>query len=515
MQKLSSLLLATIFLVCLVSCQKLKETSTGKRTEAVAVHFDPKLVPFYHGVASGDPLPDRVILWTRVTPEDSVSSISVKWEIAEDANFSSVYKSDSLSTTPERDYTVKVDVDALKPDQIYYYRFMALGKTSITGRTKTAPIAAKDSLKFAVVSCANWEWGYFNAYDKIADRAVLDGVLHLGDYIYEYGIAKYGDTTIGRINIPPHEVVSLEDYRTRYSLYRLDKGLRRIHQQHPFIAIWDDHEIANNSYMTGAQNHQPEEGDYSTRKAAARQAYYEWIPIRESGQLYRSYSFGPLADVIMLDERLAGRSVQLDSLTDPTYNNTDRSMLGKEQLAWFESSLKNSTGTWKVIGNQVIFSDVYLSAVYPNMPRNLDSWDGYPAEKKSIRDFIVQNKIQNMLFTTGDTHASWAIEAATDVKKTYTPFAIELGVTSVSSGNGDDGPHRKPVDTVKLSEQALMRNNPHVKYLNDRDHGYLLVTLYPARSKAEWFYVKTLREPQSEEFLGQKYEIEKGSSRLK
>ena len=514
MIKLFIVFLPAFLLIHLTSCQKTKEITQKKWTEAVAAHFDSSMAPFYHGVASGDPLPDRVILWTRVTPEDSVASISVKWEIAEDSNFSSIYTSDSLTTTPARDYTVKVDVDALRPDQVYYYRFIAFGKQSITGRTKTAPVAAKDSLKFAVVSCANWEWGYFNAYDKIADRAVLDGVLHLGDYIYEYGIGRYGDTTIGRINIPPHEVVSLKDYRTRYSLYRLDKGLRRIHQQHPFIAIWDDHEIANNSYVSGAQNHQPEEGDYAARKAAAKQAYYEWIPIRESGQLYRSYSFGPLADVIMLDERLAGRSAQLDSLTDPTFNNPERSMLGKEQLSWFENSLKNSDATWKVIGNQVIFSDVYLSAVYPNMPRNLDSWDGYPAEKKSIKDFIVQNKIQNILFTTGDTHASWAIEAAMDVKKTYSPFAIELGVTSISSANGNED-KGKNVETVKLAEQSLMKNNPHVKYLNARDHGYLLLTLYPAKSKAEWFYVKTVRQPQSDEFLGQKFVVEKGSTKLR
>lgn len=514
MNKLSISFLATLSLIQLTSCQKTKETTQKKWTEAVAAHFDSSMAPFYHGVASGDPLPDRVILWTRVTPEDSVASISVKWEIAEDSNFSSIYQSGSLTTTPARDYTVKVDVDALKPDQVYFYRFVALGKTSIAGRTKTAPVAAKDSLTFAIVSCANWEWGYFNAYDKIADRAILDGVLHLGDYIYEYGTGRYGDTTIGRINIPPHEVVSLKDYRTRHSLYRLDKGLRRIHQQHPFIAIWDDHEIANNSYVSGAQNHQPEEGDYAARKAAAKQAYYEWIPIRESGQLYRSYSFGSLADVVMLDERLAGRSAQLDSLTDPTFNNPERSMLGKDQLSWFENSLKNSKATWKVIGNQVIFSDVYLSAVYPKMPRNLDSWDGYPAEKKSIKDFIVQNKIQNILFTTGDTHASWAIEAATDVKKTYSPFAIELGVTSISSGNGDEG-KGKTVETVKLAEQVLMKYNPHVKYLNNRDHGYLLITLYPTKLKAEWFYVKTLRKSQSDEFLGQKFEVEKGSTKLR
>ncbi|MBY0434491.1 MAG: PhoD-like phosphatase N-terminal domain-containing protein, partial [Cyclobacteriaceae bacterium] len=230
-------LLTAVVSLMLTSCKK-EKVAAPKWTEAVASHFDPSMAPFYHGVASGDPLPDRVILWTRVTPEDSLAAITVTWEISESPSFASVYKTDSVTTTPARDYTVKVDADALKPDQVYYYRFSALGKKSIIGRTKTAPVNAKDSLKFAVVSCANWEWGYFNPYDKIADREVLDAVLHLGDYIYEYGVGKYGDTTIGRVNIPPYEIVSLKDYRTRYSLYRLDKGLRRVHQQHPFIAIW-------------------------------------------------------------------------------------------------------------------------------------------------------------------------------------------------------------------------------------------------------------------------------------
>jgi len=496
--------------VFLFSCQKEKNGSK-KWKEEVAIHFDSTLKPFYHGVASGDPLSDRVIIWTRVTPEDSVNSISVKWEIAEDENFSSIYKSDSVNATPDRDFTVKIDVDALKPDHVYYYRFTAFGKTSITGRTKTTPIDAKDSLKFAVVSCANWEWGFFNPYDRIADRPILDAVIHLGDYIYEYKTGRYGDTTIGRINIPAHEIITLKDYRNRYSLYRLDQGLRRVHQLQPFITIWDDHEIANNSYVSGAQNHQPDEGDYNARKAVARQVYYEWLPIRESGKHYRSFSFGPLADLIMMDERLEGRTKQADSLTDPSYSSEQQSMLGAEQLSWFEQNLKTSKATWKIIGNQVIFSDL-LNTASPKMPRNLDSWDGYPKEKKKIVDFIATNKIKDIVILTGDTHGSWAIEATNEVKKNYVPFAIEFGTTSVSSANGDE---YKSVDTVKMAEQAIMKANPQIKYVNDRDHGYLLITLYPAKTKAEWYYVETLRKRDEKEFLAKKFEVDKGSPRLK
>jgi alkaline phosphatase D len=495
------------------SCKKERQNTGAIRySEAVAALYDSSLKPFYHGVASGDPLPDRVILWTRVTPEDSVSYVPVTWEIAEDSGFRSIYKTDTTRALASRDYTVKIDADALIPDHIYYYRFSALGKKSIVGRTKTSPIGAKDSLKFAIATCANWEWGYFNAYARIADREILDAVIHLGDYIYEYGTGKYGDTTIGRINIPRHEVVSLHDYRTRYSQYRLDKGLRRIHQQHPFIAIWDDHEIANNSYTAGAQNHQPDEGDYSVRKAAAKRAYYEWLPIREEKNLYRSFSFGNLADLVMLDERLAGKTKPVDSIQDPTYGSDQRSMLGPEQLGWLEKQLSGSKATWKIIGNQVLFSDLDLSSVYPKMPRNLDSWDGYPAEKKKLKDFIASHKLSDVIFVTGDTHASWAIEAATDIKKTYAPFAIELGTTSISSANDDE---HMSADKVKLMEAGLLKINPHVKYVNDRDHGYLLLTLFSERARAEWYYVNTLRKPDSGEFLGKSFLITKGSTLLK
>ncbi|MBS1554952.1 MAG: alkaline phosphatase D family protein [Bacteroidetes bacterium] len=504
-------LLLLVVVVGFFACKKERSTMHPWH-EDVAQHFDDSLKPFYHGVASGDPLPDRVIIWTRVTPDDSLASIDVKWQMATDEEFTAVVKSDSLATHPGKDYTVKVDVAGLQPDQIYYYRFTALGKTSVIGRTKTAPVEAKDSLKFAVVSCANWEWGYFNPYDKIADRPVLDAVLHLGDYIYEYGIAKYGDTTIGRLNIPPYEIVNLQDYRTRYSLYRLDKGLRRVHQLHPMIAIWDDHEVANNATVTGAQNHQPEEGDYEKRKAAARQTYYEWMPIRENQELYRSFSFGPLADVVMLDERLAGRDPEITDIKSPELQKAERTMLGATQLQWFEEKLKTSKATWKLIANQVIFSDVYLQKVFPKMPRNLDSWDGFPAEKKKIVDFILKNKIENLIIASGDTHGSWAIEASIGIKKDYKPFAIELGTTSISSGNGDE---RKPADSVKLAERALMKENPHIKYVNDRDHGYLLLTLYANQSKAEWYYVETLRKPESNEFLGKVFWFEKGKNRLK
>lgn len=501
-----------IFLVSILfvlSCGK-KEAGKLLFTELVSPLYDSTLLPFYHGVASGDPLNDRVIIWTRVTPKESLSSILVNWEIAEDAEFKSIYKSDTLSTTPAKDYTVKVDVDGLKPGRFYYYRFTALDKTSPVGRTKTTAAFANDSLRFAIVSCSNWEFGYFNAYENLAKRE-LDAVVHLGDYIYEYPVGGYGDTTIGRKHLPIHEIVSLQDYRTRYSQYHLDKGLRLARQQHPFITIWDDHEVANNVYKAGAQNHQEDEGEFERRKAVAKQAYYEWLPIREAKQHYRSFSFGNLADLIMLDERLEGRTKPVDSLSDPTYKSEEQTMLGNEQLAWFENSLSKSKAVWKIIGNQVIFSEVDQSGPFPSQPRNLDSWDGYPAEQKKIASFIKNEKINNAIFITGDTHASWAFEVVDDVKK-YNPktsqgaFAIEFGTPSISSSNWNE---YTSDDTVKMGEQQLFTANPHLKYGNACDHGYLLLSLYTSHANAEWWYVETLRESTSAEFLGKRMTVKK------
>jgi alkaline phosphatase D len=251
-------------------------------------------------------------------------------EIAEDEDFKSVYKSDTITTFLARDHTVKVDVDGFKPRLYYYYRFTAFGKTSMTGRTKTISLEA-DSVQLAVLSCSNWEFGYFNSYEKIAARNV-DAVGHLGDYIYECPVGGYGDTTIDRKNLPTHEIVPLHDYRTRYSQYHTVKGLRLAKPQHPFITIWDDHEVANNVYKSEAQNHQDTEGDFEKRKTAAKQAHYEWLPIRESQDHYRSFSFGALADLIMLYERLEGMTKPVDSLSDPSYESEKQSMLGAQQL---------------------------------------------------------------------------------------------------------------------------------------------------------------------------------------
>lgn len=483
--------------------------------EATAHLRDSSLKPFYHGVASGDPTPHSVIIWTRVTPDFMYPEIKVKWEVSTDPSFQFLADAGYFTTGPDRDYTVKVDAQNLKSGTQYYYRFQAMEKWSPVGKTKTSPV--DDSpVTFGVVSCSNYEFGYFNAYAALA-REELDAVIHLGDYIYEYGIGGYGDTTIGRLNIPETELISLSDYRTRYSQYRLDPDLQAAHGAHPFIAIWDDHEITNDAYKDGGQNHQPEEGDYEVRKSAAVQTYYEWMPVREGEGLYRSFDFGQMADLIMLDERLDGRVAPVDSVNDPRLNASSQTMLGKTQRDWLLNQLSESNGTWKIIGNQVIFS--YLNWGYEAFNINLDSWDGYPIERDIIADYIIENKLENIVFITGDTHSSWAFEVTHEPFDNYDQktgsgaYALEFGTTSINSSNSNE---RFADSLVLLHEKKITDSamNPHLKYSNLRDHGYLLMSFDSAEVTAEWKFVKTLKERNSEVYSGKVISAKKGTNKL-
>ena len=481
-----------IFIAILTSC-----TSDGLSDQSAI---------FQHGVASGDPLPDRVVIWTRVTPPERQDRVEVDWEFATDSLFESVLKYGKFTTGADRDFTVKLDINGLNPGTRYYYRFKSLGETSMIGRTKTAAQVAGE-IKLAIVSCSNYEWGYFNAYGRIAEKKDLDAVLHLGDYIYEYGTRQYRDSTIERFVQPEHEIITLDDYRTRYAHYRTDPDLQAVHAAHPFITIWDDHEIANDSYKDGAQNHQQEEGDYVQRKEIARKVYYEWLPVRESEKLYRKISYGPLMDLIMLDERLEGRTKQLDSLRDPRFNDANRSMLGEVQLEWFKHTLSSSESKWKVIGNQVIYSDLRNASG----GRNLDSWEGYPIEKQKIARFFMDEKIKNTVWVTGDTHSSWAFETMVE-PISEEPFAVEFGTTSINSGNWGDG---KTKEQVAEREKGILKNNPHLKYTNQKDHGYLLLTINQNQVKADFMFVETNKVRSDEEMLGYSAIVESGTNRIR
>ena len=339
-------------------------------------------VQFLHGVASGDPLQTQVIIWTRVTPTDSSARLEVLWEVAKDADFKHITATGKVLTTAAQDFTVKVDVTGLAAGQVYFYRFKSASKYSITGQTKT--LAAQVQLvQFAVCSCSNYPAGYFHVYKEMAKQDV-DVVIHLGDYIYEYGMGGYATeeaVAMGRALADDNnaEIIRLDDYRKRYALYRLDQDLQAAHQRHPFIVIWDDHELANDTWEKGAENHQSDtEGDFFERKLAALAAYFEWMPIRpiddQNIKIYRQFDFGTLVQLTMLDTRIIARNVQLDYANYMTATGLDiakfqadlinpvRSLMGVEQRNWLLQKLQQSTATWNVLGQQILMSKMFVPA---------------------------------------------------------------------------------------------------------------------------------------------------------
>jgi alkaline phosphatase D len=339
-------------------------------------------VQFLHGVASGDPLQTQVIIWTRVTPTDSSARLEVQWEVAKDVDFKHITATGKVLTTAAQDFTVKVDVTGLAAGQVYFYRFKSASTYSTTGQTKTLATQVQ-SVQFAVCSCSNYPAGYFHVYKEIAKQDV-DVVIHLGDYIYEYGMGGYATeeaVAMGRTLSDDNnaEIIRLDDYRKRYALYRLDPDLQAAHQRHPFIVIWDDHELANDTWEKGAENHQSDtEGDFLERKLAALAAYFEWMPIRpiddQHIKIYRQFDFGTLVQLTMLDTRIIARNVQLDYANYMTATGLDiakfqadlinpaRSLMGVEQRNWLLQKLQQSTATWNVLGQQILMSKMFVPA---------------------------------------------------------------------------------------------------------------------------------------------------------
>jgi alkaline phosphatase D len=332
---------------------------------------------FQHGVASGDPLTDRVILWTRVTPRQPRRVVAVRFIIATDPLLTQVVRRGVARTQPDRDYTVKVDAIGLQAGTTYYYRFDAEGATSPVGRTRTLPVGSTQRLRIAVVSCSNHAYGYFNAYARIAERADLDLVVHLGDYLYEYGPNVYGSA---RTPEPAGEIVTLADYRARHAQYKRDADSQAMLRQHPLVAIWDDHETTNDAWKDGAENHSPEtEGSWPTRVNHALQAYYEWMPVRPvdpTGRTSlrnnaRAFRFGNLLELVMLEERLSARSEQLPASAAPgntpfgpgfvqsgEFTDPARTLLGDTQEAWLADRLRTTPARWKFLGQGVMFAQL-------------------------------------------------------------------------------------------------------------------------------------------------------------
>lgn len=349
---------------------------------------------FSHGVASGDPLSKQVILWTRFVPEQP-QSVEVRWQVAMDAAFSQVVTDGRAIVSAQSDYTLKVDAAGLQPNTRYYYRFRVGEILSPVGITKTLPTNNVNQVKLAVFSCANYPAGFFHAYAEAAKRNDLDAVLHLGDYIYEYargGYASAEAARLGREVMPANEILTLADYRTRYAQYRSDPDLRALHAKSAFICVWDDHEIANDTWKDGAENHNPAtEGSFAVRKQAAIQAYAEWMPIRPvivNGmlELARSFQWGDLLSLSMLDTRVIGRSEPLDyakfnnlatpadqqafgvAMADPT-----RTMLGATQRTWLFNEFKKPA-KWHVLGQQVLMGRMYLPAAIATLQMEIGEY---------------------------------------------------------------------------------------------------------------------------------------------
>ncbi|MGD9905586.1 MAG: alkaline phosphatase [Vicinamibacterales bacterium] len=475
---------------------------------------------FRHGVASGDPRADRVVLWTRVSGAAAGAAVPVRWTLAENPTLTRVVARGEVPTGAARDFTVKIDVPGLSPATTYYYRFDALGARSPVGRTRTLPTGAAARIRIALASCSNYPHGYFNVYGRIAARTDVDVVLHLGDYIYEYEQGRYADPALtDRAVDPPHEIRALDDYRRRYALYRSDPDLQDVHRQHPFIAVWDDHEIANNTWRDGAQNHQPDEGEFRLRRDAAYRAYLEWLPVRATGSarqplIYRSFAIGDLADLVMLDTRLAGRDVQVQNTDVLGIEDPRRTLLGPGQEGWLDGELYESVraGTgWQILGQQVMFAPQTPAGTTGGNP---DSWDGYRISRSRVYDMVERHKVENLVVLTGDVHSSWAFDLPRQLSSAYDPASGRgsLGVEIVCPAVSSPTPFQGEAGAARLASTPGTR--PHLKFLDGQSRGYVVLDVTREHLQADWWFVPGVNVRTTEQRFAKGLVCEAGSRHL-
>lgn len=499
-------------------------------------------VLFNHGVASGDPLSDRVILWTRVTPKKP-GPVAVNLEISTDRNFNEVLFSKTLKTDSLSDYTIKYDFSIgsiLKSGKTFFYRFNSQGTTSEIGKTKTLAAESR-KIKLGVFSCSNFPAGFFNAYQAAAEANNLDLWLHLGDYLYEYPMGGYGTQNaekLGRVPSPAHEMITLSDYRMRHAQYKLDEGSKALHRNSPLIAIWDDHEFANDTWKKGAENHSidGEEGDFFSRRAAAIRAYHEWMPIREQQnkrKIFREFKVGKFLQLLMLDTRQFQRDRQIqpkDYLSKSGFNqasfyedlnSTTRNLLGAEQLAWIEKKVGSQKFDWTILGQQVLmtklkFPDLskmlkkedipsflkpYLKFLGLGIPSNLDAWDGYPAERNKLYD-VMQKSSTDFISLAGDTHNAWVSELT---NTSGDKIGIELGAPSVSSPG--------IADAIKLDEKQftdkIIKINSELNWMDPKHRGYLTLAFDENQMEARFNFIKELQKVDSTISSTQVFQVQK------
>ncbi|EOR09175.1 alkaline phosphatase D family protein [Acinetobacter genomosp. 15BJ] len=527
--------------------------SSDQETATLQVNFE-------HGVASGDPLQDRVILWTRLTPSESSARLQVTWEIALDQQFKQIIKTDKVTTTASQDFTVKVDATGLKPDQSYFYRFIFGDKVSPVGQTKTLPSSAT-KVSFAVCSCSNYPAGYFYVYREMAKQNV-DVVIHLGDYIYEYGADGYAAEDAAKLGRSlaadnSKEIIKLDDYRKRYALYRKDKDLQALHHRHPFIVIWDDHELANDAWREGAENHQPNEGPFLDRKLAALQAYFEWMPIRpvddQHTKIYRQFDFGNLVQLTMLDTRIIARDEQLDYANYMTANGLDiakfqadltnpaRTLMGYTQRDWLIGKLQQSTANWNVLGQQILMTKMLVPAelllALAEITAGNPSTDTLNKMNAQITELVklkirllqgdpsltAQEKARVLTVAPYNLDA-WdgyfaereiVYAALAQLKKKVVVLAgdthnawssnlyskdgafvgVELATSSVSSP-GLEKYLNIPLAQLQQFEFAFTTLIDELNYCNLNQRGYLIVQFDAAQVQSQWIYVDSIKKPE-------------------
>ncbi len=485
---------------------------------------------FTHNVASGEPRAASVMLWTRYVPASGEGRLN--WQVSENTDFTRVVAEGTAIARPEQDYCVKPVAGGLQPGRWYYYRFLdGAGQASPVGRTRTLPQGAVTRFNLGVFSCSNLPFGWFNAYGHAAARDDLDLIVHLGDYLYEYQRGTYPDADMAlaeRVIEPAGEIIALADYRLRYAAYRSDADLQRLHQLLPMVMMWDDHEIANDAWMGGAENHQPDsEGDWGARRTAAMRAYREWLPVSDS--MWDSYEIGDLATLFRPETRLSGRVQPLDlgaalagqqdpvaamvAFRDGPWQDPARTMLGAEQERWLADGFARSVRAgqkWQILAQQVIMGSVRMApeiapmlpaqagedirravmagslAAKAGLPFNLDMWDGYPAARsRLLRSALDANA--SLITLSGDSHNAWAFDLDVD----GTPAGVDWAVQSVTSpGYETYVPWVKPDDLMQVTVAA----NPQLKWADLSRRGYMTVHLEPEQARCEWLFLDSIRQ---------------------
>ena len=459
------------------------------------------MVTFRHGVASADPLPDGIVLWTRCSDVGG-GEVDVDWWIGPTAHPASAVARGTTATTGERDFTVHVDVRGLEPATAYWYGFIAGGSGSAVGRTRTAPapssaVTTGDRLRIGLTSCANWPCGFFNAYANLAARD-LDLVVHVGDYIYENNGPSRRARSV-RAHRPRGAIVTLDDYRARHAQYRTDPDLQALHARHPVAAVWDDHELVGGAWHDGASAHDPaRHGPWEARREAAVRAYLEWIPIRARAprSVHRTLHLGPLGDLVMLDTRLAGRDRPANDGNGPTLRVSyrDRSLLGAEQWRWLDAEVTTSSARWLLVGNQVMLAPLRALNVAGGMGVNASQWEGYPAERDRLYDLLRRRgRATNVAVLSGDLHSSWASDL---------PVGAEFVSPSVTTDNFAKTVLPPVPGIAALVRRIFLSQNRHIRMADLLQHGYVMVDVTAEAVQADWWYVDTIARRDPSEHWG-------------